>query len=186
MNELLEARNKADKEMILQVDRNNNVIGHMTRREMAINKLYFRGSSILVFNSKNQLHVQKRVMTKRYCPGYFDNCIGGIVGKDESDEDSAYRELKEELEIDLLEDNKKLKYHGCFRHNTFWGNIYSCVYDGDVTIQTTEIDSIHYRTIEEIRQEVANGALYRPDSLTALNHFIIERDLHDHNIIKIK
>merc|ERR1712228_115751 len=160
---------ESDKELILEVDKNNKEIGVVTRREMGLKQLYFRGSAILVFNSKNQLHVQRRAMTKRYCPGYFDNCIGGIVGKDESNEDNAYRELKEELGIDLLNENKKLIYHGCFRHNTFWGNLYSCLHDGDVTIQTSEIDSIHFKTIEEIQQEVADGVPYRPDSLTALN-----------------
>ena len=49
-------------------------------------KLLFRASYIFVFNSYQQLHVQKRVMTKDYCPGYFDVCAGEVVAKHETNE----------------------------------------------------------------------------------------------------
>eukprot|EP01084_Bolivina_argentea_P295154 508079_1 len=178
MGELMEARTQSDNELIVHVDENNNTLGYVTRKEMRVKDLFFRGSYILVFNSNNQLYVQKRTLTKDYCPGFLDNCAGGVVGKDETNDENAYRELYEELGIDLLKDNKKLKYHGCFLYKTVWENIYSCIYDGIIVPQPTEVESVHLKTIDEIQQEHRNGIKYCPDSMAALNHYIICRDLH--------
>ena len=176
------ARQESDKELIIQVDENNNEIGNVTRLEMRQKKLLFRASYILVFNSNQQLYVQKRVMTKDYCPGYFDVCTGGVVAKDETNEDNAYRELIEELGIDLLTNGQSLKYHGSFRYKTAWENIYSCLWDGDIVPQLTEIESVHMKTIGEIKDEYKNGIKYCPDSVTALNHYIVAMNLH-HTVI---
>ena len=168
----------------MHVDENNKVIGSVTRKEMRANNLIHRASYILIFNSKNQLYVEKRVLTKDYCPGYFDVCTGGVVDVNEDNDDNAYRELKEEMGIDLLLNNKKLKYHGCFYHGgsneetCCWGNLYSCIYDGKISIQETEVESVHLKTIDEIKNEYKNGISYCPDSITALNHYIVCRDLH--------
>ena len=102
MDELMAARKKSDREWIIQVDDNNNEIGYVTRLEMRQKKLLFQGSYIFVFNSNQQLYVQKRVMTKDYCPGYYDICAVRVVGKDGTGEQNAYRELNEDLGIDLL------------------------------------------------------------------------------------
>eukprot|EP01083_Nonionella_stella_P246520 855783_1 len=144
--QLLAARKKSDKELIMQVDEDNKPIGAVTRQEMRANNLIHRASYILIFNDKNQLYVQKRVKTKDYCPGYFDPCTGGVVDDGENNEDNAYRELMEEMGIDLLNNDQKLKYHGCFFHNDnayinttrVWGNLYSCIWNKQIKMQETE------------------------------------------------
>lgn len=183
IEQLKEARKLSDQELIMQVDENNKEIGAVTRQEMRANQLLHRASYILIFNSNLQLYVQKRVMTKDHCPGHFDPCTGGVVDAGEDNTDNAYRELKEEMGIDLLATDQRLKYHGCFFHGgpnetSVWGNLYSCIWDKPVTIQETEVESIHLKTIGEIKQEFEQGVPYCPDSITALYHYIISRDLH--------
>ena len=167
----------------MHVDENNNNIGSVTRSEMRAKNLIHRASYVLIFNDKDELYVQKRVLTKDYCPGYFDPCTGGVVDADEDNLENAYRELKEEMGIDLRNNNGKLLYHGQFFHGgnkgqtSVWGNLYSCKWNGDIKIQETEVDSVHLKTIQEIKDEFANGIPYCPDSITALYHYIVSRDL---------
>jgi 8-oxo-dGTP pyrophosphatase MutT (NUDIX family) len=40
-------------------------------------------------------------MLKDWCPGHFDLVTGGVVGAGEDDDESAQRELLEELGISL-------------------------------------------------------------------------------------
>ncbi|MFO0118022.1 MAG: NUDIX domain-containing protein [bacterium] len=64
-------------------------------------------------------------MMKDYCPGYFDLVTGGVVGAGEDDDESAQRELLEELGVSLDIKEKKL---GTFKYedstNRVWGNLY--------------------------------------------------------------
>ena len=52
-----------------------------------------------MLNQKKEFIVQKRSMDKDYCPGYIDLAAGGIVGLIEDEDESAARELEEELGI---------------------------------------------------------------------------------------
>ena len=181
LDELISARRKSDQEMVLHVDASNRVVGSVTRREMRANNLLHRASYILILNDQHQLYVQKRVSTKDYCAGHFDPCTGGVVAVGEGNEENAYRELSEEMGVDLLSHNQALAYHGCFLHRSaetsVWGNLYSCTWNGPIAIQETEVESAHLKTIEQIKQEFKEGVPYCPDSMTALYHFIVSRDL---------
>ena len=59
-------------EVVLIVDKNNNETGSAPRHEMRARGLPHRASYILVFNSRAELFVQKRTMTKDIYPGYYD------------------------------------------------------------------------------------------------------------------
>src|SRR5499427_10330210 len=86
-------------EIVVIVDEHNNVVGAAPRREMRGQRLPHRSTYILVFNSQGALYVQKRTMTKDVFPGYYDPATGGVVLAGESYEQSAIRELEEEMGI---------------------------------------------------------------------------------------
>src|SRR5215475_15086358 len=86
-------------EIVVIVDEHNKVVGAVPRREMRAKNLPHRSTYILVFNSQGALYVQKRTMTKDVFPGYYDPASGGVVLAGESYEESARRELAEELGI---------------------------------------------------------------------------------------
>ena len=66
-------------ELVEIVDRDNHVIGAVTRRIMRQQGLIHRATYILVFNDRGELYIQKRTITKDIYPGYWDVAAGGVV-----------------------------------------------------------------------------------------------------------
>ena len=59
------------------VDSENRVIGQATRGEVHAKGLLHRSVHIWVFNSRGELFLQKRAMTKDENPGYWDSSAAG-------------------------------------------------------------------------------------------------------------
>jgi len=81
------------------VDSEDRVIGQATRGEVHAKGLFHRSVHIWVFNSRGELFLQKRAMTKDENPGYWDSSAAGHLNAGEGYRTSAYRELMEELGI---------------------------------------------------------------------------------------
>jgi 8-oxo-dGTP pyrophosphatase MutT (NUDIX family) len=133
--------------------------------------LAHRACYILVFNSRGDLFVQKRTASKDIYPGYYDVAAGGVVLAGESYDASARRELEEELGIR----NTPLTPHFTFFHdageNRVWGRVYSCVYDGELTLQTTEIESGFFAAPAEVLALSAKKS-FTPDGIYVLQRFL--------------
>ena len=80
-------------------------------------KTYIRGTAqpkgfyrlvvhVCIFNSKNELLIQRRTLNKKM-PGLWDVTCGGAVSSPEASNLAAGRELKEELGLDLDFRNKR-------------------------------------------------------------------------------
>jgi len=159
------------KEIVSVVDASNNVIGSVERARMRSENLLHRSTYIFIQNSRGQFYVQKRTMIKDYCPGYFDPAPGGVLQAGETYADGAKRELQEEMGI------KDVPLTHCFlmlyedsRVRTF-GDVWYCVYDGDLKLQAEEVESVHMMTLDEILQRARSGEKFCPDSLTFLGRF---------------
>ena len=178
MKSLLDARNKSDNEEVIIVDDNNNIIDYVSRKTMRQNGLLHRSSYILVFMSQynNKLLIQKRVLTKDYCPGYFDVTTGGVNNKNETETINAYKELNEELGINNVEliRIKNFMYKG--NNNAVIGTLWKCYFNGylhDISIQKEEVDSIYLKSINEIKDEYYNKNIkYTKDSIHALEIYL--------------
>eukprot|EP01083_Nonionella_stella_P068528 182058_1 len=165
---LIDARKQSDAEVINQVDRENNIIGSVSRSEMRQKNLFHQATYIFVMNHKRELYVQKRTPNKDYCPGFYDVTAGGVLQSGEIYEQNAYRELSEEYGIKGV----KLEHHQTFlfedeRVNCF-GDIWSCCYDGDITPQPEEVESVEMMSISEVFRRSENGEKFCPDSIYAL------------------
>ncbi|MCJ7739896.1 NUDIX domain-containing protein [Candidatus Microgenomates bacterium] len=83
------------------VDENDQVIGRERRGEAHQDKkLIHRSVSILVFNDRGELYLQKRSATKDTDPLKWTISCSGHVNFGDDYEITAHRELKEELGID--------------------------------------------------------------------------------------
>jgi isopentenyl-diphosphate delta-isomerase type 1 len=132
-------------ELLDVVDADDRVIGVKTRGEIHARGLMHRAVHILVFNSKGELFLQKRSMTKDENPGQWDSSAAGHVDSGETYIACAIREIEEELGIvldsgldsglDFLFHKKPSKLNG-MEHSP----IYRCVYDGELKLQAAEID----------------------------------------------
>lgn len=82
------------------VDGENRVIGVAERAKVRRENLCHRASYILVLDEADRILVQRRTLSKDFCPGMLDACAGGVVTTGEQMEPSARRELAEELGIE--------------------------------------------------------------------------------------
>ena len=159
--------NDPSQEVVAIVDAENRVIGQATRREMRRQNLIHRATYILVFNHQGQLFVQKRTQTKDIYPGYFDVAAGGVVLDGETYEESARRELREELgvtaELEFLFD----RYFEGDR-NKVWGRVYRCRHEGPFVLQESEVESGAFMMPAEILAAANDRANFTPDGLAIL------------------
>lgn len=139
--------------MVDIVDETDNVINTVPRSEMRKNNLRHRTSYFLVFNSRGEILITKRSKTKDIYPGLYE-IPGGTLGKSELYEESAYREIKEELGIK----NAKLKFLFDFLYEDETtkeiSKVYSCVYDGEIKPQEEEIESYFFISIEKLKKMI--------------------------------
>ncbi len=164
---------KSKKEKVAIVDEKNQVIGSDTRENMRSRGLIHRATYILVFNSKGQLYVQKRTMIKDIFPGFYDLCAGGVVQAGESNEESAIRELEEELGISKVPLKFLFEFYGEYAGSRVWGSVYTCIYDGAITLQEEEIEDGAFYSIEEVLT-LAQRENFTPDGLYVLRRYLSE------------
>jgi len=88
-----------DHEILEIVDSNDKVIGTATRAEIHRRGLMHRAVHIFVFNSTGDIYVQRRSASKDRHPLKLDSSAAGHVDPGETYEQTAVRELQEELGI---------------------------------------------------------------------------------------
>lgn len=137
-------------EMVTIVDRDNNVVGEVARREMRERKLPHRATYVIVENSQGLFYVQKRTMTKDVCPGFWDPVTGGVVQAGESYEESAVRELAEEMGISGVPLRQLFDFWFDESGIAVWGRAYHCRWDGPTVPQPEEVEFVELMTRERI------------------------------------
>lgn len=87
-------------ELFVVVDKDDNIIDYKTRKECHSNKkLIHRRVQILLTDKSGRLLLQKRSMTKDLYPGMITLSASGHVSKGESYQQTAEREMGEEIGI---------------------------------------------------------------------------------------
>lgn len=98
-------------EQNIEVDKNDNVIGLRPRDDFYTGKYIHRSSHLILFNSKNEILIQKRAPTKKWYPNLYTYSTSGGV-QNESYKDCMEREMKEEIGISI-----PIKY--LFKYSSF-------------------------------------------------------------------
>ncbi|MBI5251339.1 MAG: NUDIX domain-containing protein [Desulfomonile tiedjei] len=88
-----------DHEILEVVDSKDNVIGTATRAEIHHLGLQHRSVHVFVFNRSGEIYVQRRSESKDRHAAKLDSSAAGHVDPGETYEQSAIRELEEELGI---------------------------------------------------------------------------------------
>lgn len=151
------------------VDADDQVVRVAPRSEVRRGNLLHRATYILVQRSSGRIVVQRRTLTKDFCPGMLDVCCGGVVTSGEEYDESARRELAEELGVEQA----SLKGFGTFHSECelyrVWGALYHCIHDGPLVLQAEEVAAVEEMTLAEIRTRADE---FTPDSLIALEQLI--------------
>jgi 8-oxo-dGTP pyrophosphatase MutT (NUDIX family) len=158
-------------EIVVIVDRDNNIVGAVPRREMRAKRLAHRSTYVLVFNSRGDLYVQKRTLTKDVFPGYYDIAAGGVVLAGETYEQGAERELEEEMGIRGVPLNRLFVFYFENEHTRLWGSAFSCVYDGMVVLQEEEVESGAFGSVGDILRR-AETQPFTPDGMYVLRRYL--------------
>ncbi|MEM7250365.1 MAG: NUDIX hydrolase YfcD [Pseudomonadota bacterium] len=157
-------------EQVSIVDQKNHVIGSAPRSQMRRDRLLHRATFIFVFNEADEILVQKRTASKDLYPGYFDLAAGGVVVVGESYDESAQRELGEELGVFGID----LTTHFSFLYEDAatrcWGRVYSCRSDGPFTLQAEEVESVRFVSPMSVPNNEISPVT--PDSLIALGRLL--------------
>ncbi len=142
-------------ELIDVIDENKDVISTLPREEVISKNLLHGGSTILVFNSKGKILITRRSKNKDFAPNTLEIGQGGKVSSGETYDQTAQREIQEELGIN----DPKLEYlfeiHYKDNHTNSIDKVYSCIYDGDLILQEEEISESMYKTINEVKNMIA-------------------------------
>ena len=81
------------------MDENDNVVSQAPRSEVHGNNLRHRAVHVFIFNSRGELFLQKRSRWKDRHPLLWDSSAAGHVNAGEDYDETAVRELEEELGI---------------------------------------------------------------------------------------
>lgn len=134
-------------EEVTILDEKNTVLGSALRAAMRRDGLIHRASYVLVFDSRGQLFVQERTLTKDIFPGYRDLCAGGVVLAGESCEESALRELDEELGVRGSGLEFLFDFYGEHLGQRVWGRAFSCTAEGPFILQPEEVSGGSFHSI---------------------------------------
>ena len=135
-------------------DAADNVIGQAPRGEVHARGLLHRAVHIFVFNSAGEFLVHRRSATKDEFPLRITSSASGHVGAGEGYDETAVRELAEELGL-----RGQPEYLASFPAATETANehtrLYRFVTDQTPTPDPDEIASLEFASLESVRQRIA-------------------------------
>lgn len=137
------------------VDEKDHVVGQLARSEVHRLGLLHRAVHIFVFNSTGQVFIQKRSLSKDRQPGLWDSSSSGHVDSGEDYDQSARRELREELGFDLGSTPTKLfKLGPCEETDCEHVWVYRCLWDATIEINRDEIERGEWLEPAELTQRI--------------------------------
>ncbi|MBI2259489.1 MAG: isopentenyl-diphosphate Delta-isomerase [Flavobacteriia bacterium] len=168
-------------EKLILVDENDNVIGTSNKLEVHQKGLLHRAFSILIFNTKGELLIQKRAVEKYHSKGLWSNtcCSHPIEG--ENEQNTINKKLKQEMGIVT---EVQFAYHFIYKIELDNGlieneldKVYIGEYEGEIKANPLEVSDFKWIGLELLRKEMAS----RPRDYTHWFKIIVNEHLEDFN-----
>jgi isopentenyldiphosphate isomerase len=155
-------------ELFVVVDEEDNILEYRTRYDCHHDKsLIHRAVGIVVVNAKGEILLQRRSMNKDIDGGKLDVAASGHVGKGESYEEAATREMKEEIGIEAdLTFVKKMIMH--FSEETEYDVLFKTTHEGPFQTNKNEIDSVAFVSREELKQKESELTEFAKEALRSV------------------
>jgi isopentenyldiphosphate isomerase len=124
------------------VNERDEVVDAKPRSVVHAQGLLHRAVHVLVFNSRGEIFLQKRSLLKDRQPGVWDSSSSGHVDSGETYDETAVRELREEIGLDLKSSPQKLfKIDACAETDAEFVWVYRCENDGPFVLHPDEIET---------------------------------------------
>ena len=145
-------------EHVILVDQDDHAIGTMEKMEAHQKGLLHRAFSVVIFNSKGEILLQKRALSKYHSGGLWTNACCSHPLPGESLEIATQRKLKQEMGIDLkVEYAYKFIYRthlerGLIEHEC--DHVFTAIFDGEPVINKHEVEDWKFISPANLRIDV--------------------------------
>ena len=138
------------------VNERDEVIGKKLRREVHRDGDKHRAVHVLIFNSRSEVFLQKRSMTKDTFPGAWDSSSSGHLDCGEDYDACAIREVREELGLRLENCPSRLfKIEACAETGQEFVWVYRCEHEGPFVLHPEEIESGGWFAPEQVTKWIS-------------------------------
>ncbi|MGN0033600.1 MAG: isopentenyl-diphosphate Delta-isomerase [Candidatus Limimorpha sp.] len=166
-------------EYVVLVDNQDNKVGLMEKMEAHLNPTLHRAFSIFIFNSKNELLLQQRALTKYHTPGLWTNTCCSHPRDGESLEEATKRRLKEEMGMEC---QMKKVFDFIYKADVMQGltefefdHVFVGTSDTVPIINKAEVESFKYESLDNIKADIERN----PDNYTAWFKIAFEKFLEN-------
>jgi isopentenyl-diphosphate Delta-isomerase len=146
---------------VILVDLEDNAIGTMEKMEAHKKGALHRAFSILVFNSKGEMLIQKRAKTKYHSGGLWTNTCCSHPLPQESIEATVRKRLNYEMGIDIVpEFLYKFIYqtnldHHLIEHEV--DHVFTAIFNGVPQINLEEVEDWKFINLDELKHSIKSN-----------------------------
>jgi isopentenyl-diphosphate delta-isomerase len=145
-------------EKVVLVDEQDNELGSMEKMEAHRKGVLHRAFSVLLFNSKGEVLLQKRSSNKYHSAGLWTNTCCSHPKPTESIEVAVRRRLKEEMGIDIQpEFAYKFLYKVALENDLIeheLDHVYIGIFDNEPIINSNEVENWRFASLGKIKEEI--------------------------------
>lgn len=146
---------------VILVDESDRELGVMEKMEAHRKGVLHRAFSVLLFNSKGEVLLQKRSPAKYHSAGLWTNTCCSHPKPDENIELAVRRRLQEEMGIDSNpEFAYKFIYKTALDNNLIeheLDHVFIGVYDGEPMVNSHEVEDWRFASIESVRKDISTS-----------------------------
>jgi isopentenyl-diphosphate delta-isomerase len=161
-------------EHVILVDELDNEIGTMPKLEAHQKNQLHRAFSVFIWNSKNEMLLQKRASSKYHSPNLWTNACCSHPRQNESTIDAAHRRLQEEIGITTkLTHSFQFIYQIAFENNLFENeldHVFIGKYDATPALNLDEVSEYRWVRMEDLQKEIEQA----PSTFTYWFKYIID------------
>ena len=161
-------------DQVILVDENDNVVGSMDKLEAHVKGILHRAFSVLIFNSRGEMLIQKRAKNKYHSGGLWTNACCSHPMPGESTEAATKRRLREEMGIETETTFAyKFIYRAPLDSNLIeheLDHVFVGTFDGQPKINTDEVEEWKFISLEDVKKE----AQEHPENFTYWFKLILE------------
>lgn len=170
---------------ILLVDKNDKEIGFEEKQKVHELGLLHRAFSIFVFNSKNELLIQKRAKDKYHSGGLWSNTCCSHQKQREKLDIVIHKRLKEEMGFDcdlkaIFNFSYKVKFSNGLTENEL-DHVFIGLSDKLPKINPVEASNYKYISLGKLKQEIKDN----PQNYTAWLKIIIKKHFSEITLKKL-